>query len=195
MSANPNDGVNSTSANGASNAAIADASTATPGTETAVTTLQPETPKPLTPEEIARKEQTKKAGIIAAIVGVVALILFIGLIVFLASDAARTALIRDIVIILSAAAMFFMTIVIGILMVVLIYRIQDLIGFLRGELIPVINNVSNSINNVSGTVNNVTGTVNLVSDNVARPTIKFASMMAGLQQMAKAAQSKVRGEK
>jgi hypothetical protein len=44
-------------------------------------------------------------------------------------------------------------------------------------------------------VNQVTGTANFMSDNVAKPTIKVASMFAGLQQMAKTANSKVRGDK
>lgn len=187
MSANSNNSVNQNSANSASDPAIAGASANTPGTQPAVANLQPETLQLTSPEERARKEQTKKAGIVAAIVGVVSLLILIGIIVFLAYDAGRTALIRDIVIILAAAAMVLMTLAIGVLLTVLIYRIQELIGFLRGELIPVISKVGT-------TVNQVTGTASLVSDSVAKPTIKFASMMAGLTQMAKTANDKVRGK-
>ncbi len=182
MSVHPNDGVNPNGSAGASD------TSAGIRIDQPAATLQPETPKPLTPEERARREQTRKAAIIAAIVGVVSLLILIGIIIFLAQDAGRAALIRDIVIILFAAGMLLMTLAIGILMVVLIYRIQELIAFLRGELIPVINKVGT-------TVNQVTGTANLVSDNVAKPTIKVASMMAGLSQMAKTANAKVRGDK
>lgn len=186
-SAYPNDGVNQTSANGAGNPAIPGTSADTPGGQPAITNLQLESEKMTSPEELARKEQTKKAGIVAAIVGVVSVLILIGIIVFLAYDAGRTALIRDIVIILFAAAMLLMTLAIGVLLTVLIYRIQELIGFLRGELIPV-------IDKIGMTVNQVTGTASLVSDNVAKPTIKVASMVAGLQQMAKTANTKVRGK-
>lgn len=186
-SAYPNDGVNANSTNGASNPSIPGASANPPTGQPAVANLQRETLQLTSPEERARKEQAKKAGIVAAIVGIVSLVILIGIIVFLAADAGRTALIRDIVFILFAAAMLLMTIAIGILMVVLIYRIQELIGFLRGELIPVISKVGT-------TVNQVTGTASLVSDSVAKPTIKVASMMAGLTQMAKSANTKVRGK-
>jgi hypothetical protein len=184
--ASSNASSNASANNVAGNPAIPGATPETPGGQPAVANLQPETVQLTSAADRAREEQTRKAIIIASIVGVVMLVFLIGFIIFLASDAARTALIRDIVIILYAIGSLMMTIIIGILLVVLIYRIQDLIGFLRGELIPVISNVGNSINNV-------TGTVNLVSDNVAKPTIKVASMVAGLQQMAKTTTEKVRG--
>jgi hypothetical protein len=183
--ANPNGSANNTSTD---NLAIPGTSANPPTNQPAVANLQPETTQLTSAEERARQEQTRKAIIVASIAGVVMLIFLIGFIIFLASDAARAALIRDIVIVLYAIGSLLMTIIIGILMVVLIYRIQELIGFLRGELIPVISKIGNS-------VNQVTGTANFMSDNVAKPTIKVASMFAGLQQMAKTANSKVRGDK
>ena len=190
-SANPNDSsngsVNSMNNNAsASGSAIPGTSADTPTGQPAVANLEPAIVQQPTAEDLARQEQTRQAIIIASIVGVITLIVLIAFIIFLASDPARAALIRDIVIVLAGIGMLLMTIAIGILMVVLIYRIQELIGFLRGELIPVINTVGNS-------VNQVTGTANFVSDSVARPTIKVASMVAGLQQMAKTTNSKVRG--
>lgn len=179
-------GVNASPNVGTGNPAIAGASQGTPGDTPAVANLQPETVHLTTPEERAQQEQTRKAIIVASIVGVIMLIFLIGFIIFLAVDPARTALIRDIVIVLYAIGSLMMTIIIGILLVVLIYRLQELLGFLRGELIPVISNIGNSINTV-------TGTANFMSDNVAKPTIKVASMVAGLQQMAKATTEKVRG--
>jgi hypothetical protein len=179
----PNGSASQTSA---TNTAIPGASVGTPGPDPATANLQPETLQLTSAEDRARQEQTRKAVIVAAIVGVVSLLLLIGIIIFLAADAARAAHIRDIVLVLTAAGTLLMTVAIGILMVVLIYRIQELIAFLRGELIPV-------ISKVGSTVNQVTGTASFVSDNVAKPTIKVASMVAGLQQMARTANSKVRG--
>ena len=64
MSVHPNDGVNPNGSAGASD------TSAGIRIDQPAATLQPETPKPLTPEERARREQTRKAAIIAAIVGV-----------------------------------------------------------------------------------------------------------------------------
>jgi len=186
-SANPNGSVNNTPiGTGTNNAVVPGVSPDAPDNQPQIANLQPETVELTSAEDRAREEQTRQAIIVASIVGIISLIILIAFIIFLASDPARTALIRDIVIVLASIGMLLMTIAIGILMVILIYRVQELIGFLRGELIPVISKIGNS-------VNQVTGTANLVSDSVAKPTIKVASMMAGLQQMAKTANSKVRG--
>ena len=184
----PNGSVNGTNngSTNASNPAIPGTSADVPTGQPAVANLEPSTVQLTSAEDLARQQQTRQAIIVASIVGVIALVVLIAFIIFLASDAARTALIRDIVIVLASIGMLLMTIAIGILMVILIYRVQELIGFLRGELIPVISKIGNS-------VNQVTGTANFVSDSVARPTIKVASMVAGLQQMAKTTNSKVRG--
>ena len=136
------------------------------------------------------KEQTKKAGnrkalVIGVIMAVVVVVLLIGAIAFLTTDYARTANIRDIVIILFAFGSLIMSIAIGILLELLVYRLQELIGFLRGELVP-------AIHTMQKTVNTVRGTTTFVSDNVAKPTIKVASFMAGVQQMARTANAKVR---
>ena len=136
------------------------------------------------------KEATKKAGnrkalVIGVIMVIVVLILFIGAIVFLTADHARTANIRDIVIILYAFGSLLMSLAIGILLVLLVYRLQELIGFLRGELVP-------ALHSVQKTMNTVRGTTTFVSDNVAKPTIRVASFMAGVQQMARSANAKVR---
>lgn len=184
-SANPNGSVNNT---GTGNPAMPGVSPDAPNNQPQIANLQPETVELISAEDRATQEQTRQAIIIASIVGIISLIILIGFIIFLAVDPARTALIRDIVIVLASIGMLLMTIAIGILMVILIYRVQELIGFLRGELIPVISKIGNS-------VNQVTGTASFMSDNVAKPTIKVASMVAGLQQMAKTANSKVRGER
>jgi uncharacterized membrane protein len=133
----------------------------------------------------AQKKVNQQTAIVAAIVGVVIVVLLIAAVIFLASDAARTALIRDIVLILTAFGMLLMSVVIGVLLVVLIYRVQELISFLRGEVVPMLNNVQT-------TLNTVRGTTTFVSDNVAKPTIKVASFVAGVQQMARSANSKVK---
>jgi len=132
-----------------------------------------------------RRTANRKAIVIGAIAAFVVLMLLIGAVVLLMIDPARTANIRDIVIILFAFGSLILSVAIGILLVVLVYRLQELISFLRGELVP-------TLNSIQSTVNTVRGTTTFVSDNVAKPTIKVASFMAGVQQMAKTANDKVR---
>jgi hypothetical protein len=100
-------------------------------------------------------------------------------------DPLRTANIRDIVIILSAFGGLVMSIVLGVLLVILIYRLQELTSFLRGEIVPMLTDIET-------TLKTVRGTTTFVSDNVAKPTIKVASFVAGVQQMAKSANDRVR---
>ena len=133
----------------------------------------------------AQKQIDKQTAIVATLVAVMSIVLLIAAIIYLASDPARTVLIRDIVIILASLGVLIMSIVIGILLVVLIFRVQELIGFLRGEVVPMLGNVQN-------TLNTVRGTTTFVSDSVAKPSIKVASFVAGVQQMARSANSKVK---
>lgn len=133
----------------------------------------------------ARKETGRKALLVGGLVAVVLVLLLALLIYVLSIDPARTANIRDIVIILVAAASLLISLAIGVLLVVLIFRVQELIGFLRGEVVPLLHDLQTTVKTVSGTTT-------FVSDNVAKPTIKMAGWVAGVQQMAKSANAKVR---
>ena len=92
-------------------------------------------------KEATKRDGNRKAIVIGVIVAVVVLLLFIGAIAFLTADHARTANIRDIVIILYAFGSLIMSLAIGILLVLLVYRLQELIGFLHSELVPAIHSV------------------------------------------------------
>lgn len=132
------------------------------------------------------KRANRKAivtGILIAVLGVVLLAVVIYLLLL---DPVRTANIRDIVIILTAVVFIFMSIATGVLLVILIYRLQELIHFLRAELVPLLTKVQQ-------TASTVRGTTTFVSDNVAKPAIKVAGFVSGVQQMAKTANSKVKG--
>ena len=126
----------------------------------------------------------RKAVVIAVLLLVVLLALIIVAVWLLASNPARTANIRDIVIVLSAVVLMLTNIAIAGLLIILIYRMQDLVHVLRTEVQP-------TLSNVAQTVRAVTGTARMVSDNVAGPTIKAAGIIAGLQQVARTTRRKV----
>ncbi len=126
----------------------------------------------------------RKAAVIAVILLVVLLALIIVAVWLLASNPARTANIRDIVIVLSAVVLMLTNIAIAGLLIILIYRMQDLVHVLRTEVQP-------TLSNVAQTVRAVTGTARMISDNVAGPTIKAAGVIAGLRQVARTTRRKV----
>jgi hypothetical protein len=138
------------------------------------------------PKSEIQKKIDRRAIIIATVVTIAVIALLAVVVAFLMVDPLRTANLRDIAIILFAIGSLVMSVILGVLLVILIYRIQELISFLRGEIVPILIDVQT-------TLKTVRGTTTFVSDNVARPTIKVASFVAGVQQMAKSANTKVRG--
>jgi hypothetical protein len=79
---------------------------------------------------------------------------------------------RDIAIILVAVE----TIIIGILLAVLIIQVQALINFLRQEVRPILNSVSE-------TTRTVQGTTEFVSDTVVSPVLRVASVISALKRV------------
>ena len=133
----------------------------------------------------------RKIALVAALFVLVTLALMALAIWFLSSNPARTANIRDILLVLMAFMLIITNIAIAGVLLVLVYRIQDLVRLLRDEIMPM-------MGNVTSTVRNVTGTARMVSDSVVKPTIKAASFIAGVQQAARVARNKVnprRGDK
>lgn len=114
--------------------------------------------------------------LLAAIVGgfVIVAVLLVLVFSFLSYDPVRTANLRDIVIIVAAFAGLVISLVIGAILAVLTWQIQSLIVMLRSEIKPMLTNVNQAVNSVRGTTM-------LISDNVAKPTIKIASWIAGLR--------------
>lgn len=150
----------------------------------------PDAPSPAAsldkPRSEAQKQVDQRTALIATLVVVAIVVLLIVVVALLSIDPARTANIRDIVIILSAFGGLVMSIILGVLLVILIFRVQELISFLRGEIVPMMAEVQT-------TLKTVRGTTTFVSDNVAKPTIKVASFVAGVQQMARSANDKMKG--
>ena len=131
----------------------------------------------------ALPEQTKTNykllfGIIAGAILVIALI--VGVVFLLYTNPGPTAVIRDIFII----ALAFTSLFIGLLMLVLVFQLQSLIALLRNEIKPMLTNANQ-------TVNTVRGTAVFVSDNLVKPTIGFASFVAGLKGVHQAVMGKM----
>ncbi len=117
-------------------------------------------------------------GLIGGVVLVFALITILVILAF--NYPTGTAIVRDIFII----ALAFTSMLIGILMLVLIFQLQSLIVLLRNEIKPMLTNAND-------TVNTVRGTAVFVTDNLVRPTIDFASFIAGMQGVRQAIMGKV----
>lgn len=135
------------------------------------TPATPEHPGPATAEK-AKTNWKLLAGLVGGFVIVAVLLVLV--FSFLAYDPARTANLRDIVIIVAAFAGLVISLVIGAILAVLTWQIQSLIMMLRNEIKPMLTNVNQAVNSVRGTTM-------LISDNVAKPTIKIASWIAGLR--------------
>ncbi|MFN3705644.1 MAG: hypothetical protein ACK4WM_06600 [Thermoflexales bacterium] len=131
----------------------------------------------------------RQAKVVVLLVAVVVLLVLVGVVVFLASNPARTANIRDIVLILSAVGLIVVNLAVGLLLVLLIFRLQLLVRLLITELIPLIREVGQDLRQTARTVR---GTATFLSDQVAQPTIRLASFLAGLKGAARAANWKVR---
>ena len=122
--------------------------------------------------EPTRSNWKFKAALVGG--GLFLLALVLAIIFLLTRNPALTANLRDIAIIAFAVISLIMSIVIGTLLIVMIYYLQSLIALLQHEIRPLLANVQQ-------TVNTVRGTTTMVSENIAKPVIKFASFLAGLE--------------
>jgi hypothetical protein len=134
----------------------------------------------------ALPEETKtntKLLIVMILIVVVVIALIVGFIAILA-NANQTqpvvAVFRDLCIV----ALALVSGLIGLLLMVLIFQVQSLIALLRNEIKPMLTNVNE-------TVNTVRGTTVFVSDNLVKPTIGFASFVAGIKGVQQAFTEKV----
>ncbi|MBX7213793.1 MAG: hypothetical protein K1X39_07230 [Thermoflexales bacterium] len=123
------------------------------------------------------------AGIIAAVVVIGALLVLIFW--ALSTDPTRTANLRDIVIIVYAFASLVISLATGAILLALVWQINALIHMLRSEVQPMLTNVNTAVNSVRGTTM-------LVSDNIAKPTIKIASWLAGARKVGETLGAKVK---
>lgn len=139
-----------------------------------------------TPQSLQKRDDTLtgdkkswKVPIMAAIGVVFGIVVVVAILVFLMVDPARTANIRDIIIIMVA----FVSVIIGVLLAVLVLQLQMLIGLLRNEIKPLMTTAQQ-------TAQTVRGTTEFVSENLAAPTIKVASFFAGMRGVSQAIRTK-----
>jgi predicted PurR-regulated permease PerM len=125
-------------------------------------------------EELRKRNRRRNIGIAVAVVVFVAVLtlLFWGL----ASHPVFTSVLRDISIVVLA----FVTVIIGLFLIVLIFQLQSLIVLLRDEVAPILE----SVNETAGTVR---GTTTFVSDAVVSPMISAASYLSAVRQAGRVA--------
>ena len=126
---------------------------------------------------------SNKLGVKIAIAALIFIALIIGLIFALTINPARTANIRDIVIIVLAGVTILGTIANTVLIAIMLYRLQELISTVRTEVKPILLRVSQ-------TVDVVRNTTSLVNENIARPAVRAASFLAVQRRKAKSVESK-----
>jgi len=132
------------------------------------------TPLPPSPEEEAAQKAAlrKQRWIIAGIItGLVILLGLVGWGIFaLTQNPAAAANVRDIFII----AMAFVSLIVGIALVILMVQLATLINLLQNEIRPILQSTSE-------TVNTLRGTTEFLSENLVEPVIKLNSYLAGLR--------------
>jgi hypothetical protein len=156
----------------------AQANTST-ASSTSSASSQRSTPSPLAPAK--PQPTTTNWKLIAGLVGggLMMLAVILGIVFLLTRNPQLTANLRDVAIIIFATVGLLVMIVLGALMIVLVYYMQSLVALLRNEIKPVLTNVNQ-------TVNTVRGTTTMVGDNIAKPIVKAASFLAGMQAAGKA---------
>ena len=142
-----------------------------------------DTSSPPTPEIQLKDEPTtstevqkgkKKGGKWQIAVGILIPVLLViaGLVYLFVAPATQTARIRDIFIILMA----FMSLAIGLVLIILIVQIAELTNLLKTEIKPVITTASE-------TANNLRGTTEFLSKNMVEPVVKINEYAAVLKRL------------
>ena len=142
-----------------------------------------DTSNPPAAENNPKNEKTTSSGIksgakkggkwqIALGVAIPVILLIAGLIYLFVAPATQTARIRDIFIILMA----FMTVAIGLVLVILIVQIAELANLLKTEIKPVIDSANE-------TVSNLRGTSEFLSKNMVDPVVKLNEYVAALKKL------------
>jgi hypothetical protein len=109
---------------------------------------------------------------IAVGISIPVLFLIAGLVYLFAAPATQTARIRDIFIILMA----FMTLAIGLVLILLIVQIAELTNLLKTEIKPVIDSANE-------TVSNLRGTTEFLGKNMVEPVVKLNEYLAAFKKL------------
>jgi hypothetical protein len=131
-------------------------------------------PKHDTPAAKNASGSAKKGGKwqIAVGISIPVLLIIAGLVYLFVAPATQTARIRDIFIILMA----FMTIAIGLVLIILIVQIAELTNLLKTEIKPVIDTANE-------TVSNLRGTTEFLGKNMVEPVVKLNEYLAAIKKL------------
>jgi hypothetical protein len=135
-------------------------------------------PTPLLPspeEDAARKAALRKQRwiVIGIVAGAIILLGLAGWAIYALTQNPDTAAnLRDIFLILMA----FLSLVVGIALIILIIQLAALINLLQNEVRPILQSTSD-------TVNTLRGTTAFLSENLVEPVIKLNSYLAGLKKV------------
>ena len=127
------------------------------------------------PPAVQNKSGDKKKGgkwQIVVGISIPVILLIAGLIYLFIAPATQTARIRDIFIILMA----FMTLAIGLVLIILIVQIAELTNLLKTEVKPVIDTANE-------TVSNLRGTTEFLGKNMVEPVVKLNEYLAAIKKL------------
>jgi hypothetical protein len=126
------------------------------------------------PASIEEKKNKKKGEKwqIALGIGFPVLLLIAGLVYLFFAPATQTARIRDIFIILMA----FMSLAIGLVLIILIVQVAELTNLLKTEIKPVIDSANE-------TANNLRGTTEFLGKNMVEPVVKLNEYAAAVKRL------------
>lgn len=127
-----------------------------------------------TPDTTSTPGERKKSfkWQIAVGISIPVLLLIAGLVYLFVAPATQTARIRDIFIILMA----FISIAIGLVLILLIVQIAELTNLLKTEIKPVIDSANE-------TVSNLRGTTEFLGKNMVEPVVKLNEYLAALKKL------------
>ncbi len=126
-------------------------------------------PRELTPEEL-RQQRILVAWLVIG--GLVTLAAVVAAVMFLLADPARTANIRDILVIGLAVLML----LIGLTLIILLVQVARLVTMIQNEVRPV-------LDSANAAVNTLRGTAEFLSDNLSEPVIRLNSYLSGFRKV------------
>jgi hypothetical protein len=121
-------------------------------------------------QEDQNRQRTVIIGLVIA--GIVLLVLFVVILIFLASPGTPTERIRDIFIIFMALEFL----LIGVALVILIIQLATLINLLQNEVKPILESTNE-------TANTLRGTAAFLSDNLVEPVIRMNEYAIGMRRL------------
>jgi len=136
------------------------------------------------PEHARSQQDGRRGAVVGVLIAVAVTVVMVGVVYALLQNPPLAANIRDIVIIMAALVLMITSIASGLLLILLLYRLQSLTQLLRSELMPILMETQK-------TAHTVHSTAVFISRNVAQPTIKAAGFVARFRRMAQVIGQKI----